>query len=58
MIKKFTTAKRTFKFSPDNKFIKVYMNGKLNGFIWNTDKVIVIDGEELKSNLFFKEVKN
>ena len=53
MIKKFTTAKRTFKFSSDNKFIKVYFNGKLNGFIWNTDKVIVIDGNEVKSNLFF-----
>lgn len=54
MIKKFTNKHRTFKFAPDNKFIKVYIDGRLNGFIFNTDKVIIIDGEEIVSSEFFK----
>lgn len=54
MIKKFTNKHRTFKFAPDNKFISVYVDGRLNGFIFNTDKVIIIDGEEIISSEFFK----
>lgn len=54
MIKKYTTKQRTFKFASDGRFIKVYINNHLNGFIWNTDKVIMIDGEEVVSSEFFK----
>lgn len=54
MIKRFTTKNRTFKFAPDNKFITVYINGRVNGFIWNNDKVICIDGEQVVSSEFFK----
>ena len=54
MIKKYTTKNRKFKFAPDNRFITVYINGRMNGFIWNTDKVIRIDGEEVVSSEFFK----
>ena len=54
MVKKYTTKHRTFKFAPDGKFITVYLDGRLNGFIWNNDKVIVVDGEEVVSNEIFK----
>lgn len=53
MIKKFTTATRTFKVAPDKKFIRVYQNGKLSGFIWNCDRKIMVDGEEVNSSEFF-----
>ena len=54
LIKKYTNKNRTFKFAPDNRFITVYINKRANGFIWNTDKVIRIDGEEVVSSEFFK----
>ena len=54
MIKKYTTKRRTFEFAPDNRFINVYIDGRHNGFIWNTSKVILIDGEEVVSSEFFK----
>lgn len=54
MIKKFTNKHRTFKFASDNKFISVYVDGRINGFIFNTDKVITIDGEEVVSSEFFR----
>lgn len=54
MIKKYTTKTRTFRVAPDGKFISVYQNGKLNGFIWNCDKRIMIDGEEIISSEFFR----
>ena len=54
MIKKYTTKQRTFKFAPDNRFITVYINGRANGFIWNTDKIISIDGDMVVSSEFFK----
>ena len=54
MIKKFTNKKRTFEFAPDKKFIKVYYCGRLDGFIWNTDTKIYIDGDEVVSSEFFK----
>lgn len=54
MIKKYTTKNRIFKFAPDNRFIKVYIDGRLNGMIFNTNKVIMIDGEEVISSEFFK----
>lgn len=53
LIQKYTSKNRTFKFAPDGRFICVYYNGKLNGFIWNTDKVIVIDGDHVVSSAFF-----
>ena len=54
LIKKYTTKNRTFKFAPDGKFIRVYINGRLNGFIWNNDNVITVDGEKIVSSEFFK----
>lgn len=54
IMKKYTTKNREFKFAPDKRFIKVYIDGRLNGFIWNTDKVISVDGEEVISSEFFK----
>lgn len=53
MIKRFTNKHRTFKFAPDHRFIRVYVDGRLNGFIWNVDKVIRIDGEEVNCREFF-----
>ena len=53
LMKKYTTKNRTFKFAPDKKFIRVYINGRLNGTIWNNNKVIRIDGEEIVSSKFF-----
>ena len=54
MIKKYTTKHRTFKFSPDKRFITVYIDGRMNGFIWNTDRVIRVNGDEVVSSEFFK----
>lgn len=54
MIKKYTTKHRTFKFAPDRRFIKVYVDGRLNGMIFNTDKVIMVDGEKIISSEFFR----
>lgn len=54
MIKKYTTKNRKFKFSYDRKFITVYINGRTSGFIWNCDRVILVDGEEVVSSEFFK----
>lgn len=54
MIKKYTNKNRTFKFSPDKRFISVYINNRHSGFIFNNDKVIFIDGEEVVSSEFFK----
>lgn len=54
LMKKYTNDNRKFKFAPDRKFIKVYIGGRLNGFIWNTDKVIMIDGNKIVSADFFK----
>lgn len=52
-IKKYTTKNRKFKLAPDGKFIKVYINGRLNGFIWNNDTIIQIDGEAVISSRLF-----
>lgn len=52
-IKKYTNKNRTFKFAPDRRFIKVYTNGRINGFIFNTDKEITIDGEKIISKQLF-----
>lgn len=54
LMKKYTNKRRTFKMSYDKKFITVYVNGSMNGFIWNNDKVILVDGEEIVSAEFFK----
>lgn len=53
MVKKYTTKSRKFSLAPDGRFIRVYVNGRLNGFIWNCDKVIKIDGEDVVSSAFF-----
>lgn len=54
MLKKYTTKNRKFKFSPDRKFIVVYINNRVSGYIWNCDKVIFVDGDEIVSSEFFK----
>lgn len=54
MIKKYTTKKRSFVFAPDNRYIRVYENGRLSGLIWNCDRKIQVDGDEIKSSEFFK----
>ena len=54
MIKKYTTKHRTFEFSYDKRFITVFYDGRMNGFIWNNDKVIMVDGDEVVSSEFFK----
>lgn len=54
MVQKFQNKDRVFKFAPDNRFLRVYINGRLNGLIWNTDKVIRVDGIEVISSEFFK----
>lgn len=54
LIKKYTTKNRTFKFSPCGRYITVYINGRMNGMIWNNNKVVMIDGEPVVSSEFFK----
>ena len=54
MIKRYTNKHRIFKMAPDNRFIKVYVDGRLNGFIWNNDNIIRVDGDEVISSEFFK----
>lgn len=54
LIKKYTNKHRTFKFSFDKRFITVYIGGRANGFIFNNDKVIRVDGDEVVSSEFFK----
>lgn len=56
MIAKYTTKTRTFKVAPDKKFITVYQNGKVSGYIWNCDRKILVDGEEIVSSEFFKNI--
>ena len=54
MIKRYTNKHRTFKMAPDNRFIRVYIDGRLNGFIWNNNNIICVDGDEVVSSGFFK----
>lgn len=54
LIQKHTTKHLTFKMSSDKRYIKVYVDGRMNGFIWNTDKVIYVNGEPVVSSEFFK----
>lgn len=54
LMKKYTNKRRTFKMAPDNRFITVYVCGRINGFIWNNDKVVRVDGIEVVSSEFFK----
>ena len=54
LMRKYTTKERTFGIAPDNRFITVYINGRINGFIWNTNTVIMIDGVKVVSSEFFK----
>lgn len=54
MMKKYTTKNREFKFAPGKRYIEVYIDGRLDGFIWNTDTVIFVNGDEVVSSEFFK----
>lgn len=54
MITKYTTNRRTFKFSFDRRFITVYNDGRVSGYIWNCDRVIYVDGDAVVSSEFFK----
>lgn len=54
LMRKYTTKERTFRMAPDNRFITVYISGRINGFIWNTNTVIMIDGVKVVSSEFFK----
>lgn len=54
MIKKYTNKHRTFKSSYDKRFITVFIDGRMNGFIWNNDRAIYVDGDEVVSSEFFK----
>ncbi len=54
LVAKYTTKRRAFRVSPDARFISVYIDGRLNGFIWNTPTVIRVDGDLIVSSEFFK----
>ena len=54
MIKKYTNKHLTFKLSSDKRYITVYIDGRMNGFIWNTNTVIRVNGDEVVSSEFFK----
>ena len=58
LINKYTNKHRTFKYSPDNKFITVYVDGRNSGVIFNNDKIITIDGDKVKSSDFFECCSN
>lgn len=53
-IRQYTTKSRTFKMAPDQRFLTCYINGRVSGFIWNTNTKIMIDGKEITSSEFFK----
>ena len=53
LIEKYTSDRMKFEFAPDRRFIKVYINGRFNGFIWNIDRMIVVNGDEVNSSEFF-----
>ena len=54
MIKKYSSKNLIFKMSSCKRYISVYVDGIFNGFIWNTDKVIWVNGDEVVSSDFFK----
>ena len=54
MIKKYTSRRRFFEVAPGNRFITVYVDGRISGFIFNNDRTILIDGEEVIQSEFFK----
>ncbi len=54
LVKKYTTKRRSFKLSPCGRFYTVYVDGRVNGFIWNNDKVIRVGGDLVVSSEFFK----
>lgn len=54
LMRRYSTNRRKFKFSPDKRFIKVYLDEKLNGFIWNNDVAIYVDGDKVIASEFFK----
>lgn len=56
MVKKYTSKRRSFKLSPCGRFYRVYVDGQLSGFVWNNEKVIRVDGDQIVSSEFFKEV--
>ena len=54
LVKKYTTAHRRFEMAPGNRFITVYVDGRVSGFIFNNDRVIRVDGDEVVQSEFFK----
>lgn len=54
LVKKYTTKHRKFKTAPDNRYLKVYIDGRLNGFIFNNNKKIFVNGEEVTAADFFR----
>lgn len=54
MIEKYTTERRAFGRWPGNRSIWVCIDGRYAFSIWNCDKIVVIDGEEVVSSEFFK----
>lgn len=55
MIKKYTARGFKFKTAPDGRFISVYDRyNKFKGFLWNNDRVIWFDGDEVAQSEFFK----
>ena len=54
LIKKYTNKHRTFKLSPCGRFYTVYMDGRMNGFIWNNEKEILVDGDLVTASEFFR----
>lgn len=53
MMKKYTDKHMKFKFDYSKKFIMVFIDGKLDGFIWNCEKVILVGGDKVVSSEFF-----
>jgi hypothetical protein len=53
MVAKFTNKHLTFKLSPCGRFYSVKRDGRSQGFIWNCDKEIRINGELVNCKEFF-----
>ena len=53
MMKKYTTRGRHLEWGPNGRYIRIYYRGRFEGCIWNTDRIITIDGEKVVSSDFF-----
>ena len=55
LIKKYTNRGFKFRAASDGKYISVYdRTGRHIGFLWNNDRVIYMDGDEVVQSEFFK----